>query len=294
MVRFTSEEMKGIMKQPQDSCPFFNNVIQTISKRIEDFDYKNITKVNEDIYDNIYKAFDIIDDIKKWSIQWENLYNDSKNDLEKDSFITAFKDSAYNAFDKQKDFNKEKEISDFKNNVGIFTSEVRNLNIKNNLIEFNEDEIKDNHISLEVRKEILLNKIEKFRKYAMLNRTFGNDIKKAYKEISYQKELDDVIQPVEIIEEDQKKKPSLFNLGVLDHEKTFEYLERENIISDLEHVLLTKMTFDKKEKFVIKKIKENNPDIKEVVYFKNIEDFRNKNGYTVNKENTNKRKLKNK
>ena len=128
----------------------------------------------------------------------------------------------------------------------------------------------------------------------MLNRTFGNDIKKAYKEISYQKELDDVIQPVEIIEEDQKKKPSLFNLGVLDHEKTFEYLERENIISDLEHVLLTKMTFDKKEKFVIKKIKENNPDIKEVVYFKNIEDFRNKNGYTVNKENTNKRKLKNK
>ena len=63
MVRFTSEEMKGIMKQPQDSCPFFNNVIQIISKRIEDFDYKNITKVNEDIYDNIYKAFDIIDDI---------------------------------------------------------------------------------------------------------------------------------------------------------------------------------------------------------------------------------------
>tara|TARA_Y100001960_G_scaffold317260_1_gene385357 strand:- start:8922 stop:9806 length:885 start_codon:yes stop_codon:yes gene_type:complete len=294
MVRFTSEEMKGIMKQPQDSCPFFNNVIQIISKRIEDFDYKNITKVNEDIYDNIYKAFDIIDDIKKWSIQWENLYNDSKNDLEEDSFVTAFKDSAYNAFDKQKDFNKEKEISDFKNNVGIFTSEVRNLNIKNNLIEFNEDEIKDNHISLEIRKEILLNKIERFRKYAMLNRTFGNDIKKAYKEISYQKELDDVIQPVEIIEEEQKKKPSLFNLGVLDHEKTFEYLERENIISDLEHVLLTKMTFDKKEKFVIKKIKENNPDIKEVVYFKNIEDFRAKNGYTVNKENTNKRKLKNK
>lgn len=294
MVRFTSEEMKGIMKQPQDSCPFFNNVIQIISKRIEDFDYKNITKVNEDIYDNIYKAFDIIDDIKKWSIQWENLYNDSKNDLEEDSFITAFKDSAYNAFDKQKDFNKEKEISDFKNNVGIFTSEFRNLNIKNNLIEFNEDEIKDNHISLEIRKEILLNKIEKFRKYAILNRTFGSDIKKAYKEISYQKELDDVIQPVEIIEEEQKKKPSLFNLGVLDHEKTFEYLERENIISDLEHVLLTKMTFDKKEKFVIKKIKENNPDIKEVVYFKNIEDFRDKNGYTVNKENTNKRKLKNK
>ena len=144
------------------------------------------------------------------------------------------------------------------------------------MIEFNEDEIKDNHISLEIRKEILLNKIEKFRKYAILNRTFGSDIKKAYKEISYQKELDDVIQPVEIIEEEQKKKPSLFNLGVL------------------EHVLLTKMTFDKKEKFVIKKIKENNPDIKEVVYFKNIEDFRDKNGYTVNKENTNKRKLKNK
>lgn len=294
MVRFTSEEMKGIMKQPQDSCPFFNNVIQIISKRIEDFDYKNITKINEEIYDNIYKAFDIIEDIKKWSIQWENLYNDNKKDLEEDVFITAFKDSAYNALDRQKDFDKEKEINNFKNNVGIFTSEVRNLNIKNNLIEFNEKEIEDNHISLETRKEILLNEIERFRKYAMLNRTFGNDIKKAYKEISYQNELDDVIQPVEIIEEEQKKKPSLFNLGVLDHEKTFEYLERENIISDLEHVLLTKMTFDKKEKFVIKKIKENNPDIKEVVYFKNIEDFRNKNGYTVNKENTNKRKLKNK
>lgn len=294
MVRFTSEEMKGIMKQPQDSCPFFNNVIQIISKRVEDFDYKNITKINEEIYDNIYKAFDIIEDIKKWSIQWENLYNDNKKDLEEDVFITAFKDSAYNALDKQKDFDKEKEINNFKNNVGIFTSEVRNLNIKNNLIEFNEEEIEDNHISLEARKEILLNEIERFRKYAMLNRTFGNDIKKAYKEISYQNELDDVIQPVEIIEEEQKKKPSLFNLGVLDHEKTFEYLERENIISDLEHVLLTKMTFDKKEKFIIKKIKENNPDIKEVVYFKNIEDFRNKNGYTVNKENTNKRKLKNK
>jgi hypothetical protein len=294
MVRFTSEEMKGIMKQPQDSCPFFNNVIQIISKRIEDFDYKNITKINEEIYDNIYKAFDIIEDIKKWSIQWENLYNDNKKDLEEDVFITAFKDSAYNALDKQKDFDKEKEINNFKNNVGIFTSEIRNLNVKNNLIEFNEEEIEDNHISLEARKEILLNEIERFRKYAMLNRTFGNDIKKAYKEISYQNELDDVIQPVEIIEEEQKKKPSLFNLGVLDHEKTFEYLERENIISDLEHVLLTKMTFDKKEKFVIKKIKENNPNITEVVYFKNIEDFRNKNGYTVNKENTNKRKLKNK
>lgn len=294
MVRFTSEEMKGIMKQPEDSCPFFNNVIQIISKSIEDFDYKNITKVNEEIYDNIYKAFYIIEDIKKWSIQWENLYNDNKKDLEEDVFITAFKDSAYNALDKQKDFDKEKEINNFKNNVGIFTSEVRNLNIKNNLIEFDEKEIEDNHISLEARKEILLNEIERFRKYAMLNRTFGNDIKKAYKEISYQNELDDVIQPVEIIEEEQKKKPSLFNLGVLDHEKTFEYLERENIISDLEHVLLTKMTFDKKEKFVIKKIKESNPDIKEVVYFKNIEDFRNKNGYTVNKENTNKRKLKNK
>jgi hypothetical protein len=294
MVRFTSEEMKGIMKQPQDSCPFFNNVTQIISKRIEDFDYKNITKINEEIYDNIYKAFDIIEDIKKWSIQWENLYNDNKKDLEEDVFITAFKDSAYNALDKQKDFDKEKEINNFKNNVGIFTSEIRNLNVKNNLIEFNEEEIEDNYISLEARKEILLNEIERFRKYAMLNRTFGNDIKKAYKEISYQNELDDVIQPVEIIEEEQKKKPSLFNLGVLDHEKTFEYLERENIISDLEHVLLTKMTFDKKEKFVIEKIKENNPDIKEVVYFKNIEDFRNKNGYTVNKENTNKRKLKNK
>jgi hypothetical protein len=294
MVRFTSEEMKGIMKQPQDSCPFFNNVTQIISKRIEDFDYKNITKINEEIYDNIYKAFDIIEDIKKWSIQWENLYNDNKKDLEEDVFITAFKDSAYNALDKQKDFDKEKEINNFKNNVGIFTSEIRNLNVKNNLIEFNEEEIEDNYISLEARKEILLNEIERFRKYAMLNRTFGNDIKKAYKEISYQNELDDVIQPVEIIEEEQKKKPSLFNLGVLDHEKTFEYLERENIISDLEHVLLTKMTFDKKEKFVIKKIKENNPNITEVVYFKNIEDFRNKNGYTVNKENTNKRKLKNK
>ena len=294
MVRFTSEEMKGIMKQPQDSCPFFNNVIQIISKRIEDFDYENITKVNDEIYDNIYKAFDVIEDIKKWSIQWENLYNDNKKDLEEDVFITAFKDSAYNALDKQKDFDKEKEINNFKNNVGIFTSEVRNLNIKNNLIEFNEDEIEDNHISLEVRKEILLNEIERFRKYAMLNRTFGNDIKKTYKEISFQNELNDVIQPVEIIEEEQKKKPNLFILGVLDHEKTFEFLERENIISDLEHVLLTKMTFDKKEKFVIKKIKENNPDIKEVVYFNNIEDFRNKNGYILNKENTNKRKLKNK
>lgn len=293
MVRFTSEEMKGIMKQPQDSCPFFNNVIQIISKRVEDFDYKNITKINEEIYDNIYKAFDVIEDIKKWSIQWENLYNDNKNDLEEDVFIITFKDSAYNALKKQKNFDKEKEINNFKNNVGIFTSEVRNLNIKNNLIEFNEKEIEDNHISLEARKEILLNEIEKFRKYAMLNRTFGNDIKKAYKEISYQNELNDVIQPVEIIEEEQKKKPSLFILGVLDHEKTFEYLEKENIISDLEHVLLTKMTFDKKEKFIVKKIKENNPDIKEVVYFKNIEDFRNKNGYIVNKENTNKRKLKN-
>ncbi len=265
-IKFTSEELLGIMKQPKDSCPFFNNIIQIINQTLNNENYKNIKNVNNEIYKNLDNAFDTIENIKEWSKQWEKKYLDNKI-LSKDNvFIEAYVKTGYYSFNKQEKLKIEKENLIFKQKIKDFF-----LNIEN----------KESKI-IEQDKKIIFDKIEEFRNNASLNREFGSNLKKAYKEISIENDFNDIIQPYEIIKEEQDIKNNFFILGILDHKKTFEYLLNNEYINGIEEVLISKMEDKKKEDFILNKIKKQNTEIDTIFYFKNIKDFQEKKGYVSN------------
>ena len=277
-INFTSEELLGIMKQPKDSCPFFNNIIKIINQTLNNKDYKNIKNINDEIYKNLDNAFYIIEDIKEWSNQWEKKYLDNKNLSEGNVFVEAYIKTGYNSFNKQEKLNINKEHLTFKENIKDFLKKA---------------EHKENK-TIEQDKKIIFDKIEEFRNNASLNRDFGSNLKKAYKEISIENDFNDIIQPYEIIKEEQSIKENCFILGILDHKKTFEYLLNNEYINEIEEVLISKMENKKKEDFIINKIKKENKEIHTIFYFKNIKAFQEKKGYiskkTIENDFSNKQK----
>lgn len=266
-IKFTSEELLGIMKQPKDSCPFFNNIIQIINQTLNNENYKNIKNVNNEIYKNLDNAFDTIKSIKEWSKQWEKKYLDNKILSENNIFIEAYIKTGYDSFNKQEKLKIEKENLIFKQKIKEFFLNIENKESK----------------TIDQDKKMIFDKIEEFRDNAILNREFGSNLKKAYKEISIENDFNDIIQPYEIIKEEQNIKNNFFILGILDHKKTFEYLLNNEYINEIEEVLISKMEDKKKEDFILNKIKKQNTEIDTIFYFKNIEDFQEKKGYVSNK-----------
>lgn len=281
-VTFTSEELKRVIKQPEDSCPFFNNSLELINKKIKDNENNKSEAFLKNIKHSMNEAFLVIDDISKWATSWEKLYEDNKSLSANDSFVKAYVQEAHKNKKNVSNFNLNEKFEIFKEKIDFFIDDIDSDNIKNELNQISKEENETNRIMIDINRKILFEGIEDFRDFAKNQRGIGEFFKKAYKEISLINDFNDIIQPYELIEEEQKKENS-FILGVLDHEKTFEQLEKLNIINEYDEIILTKMSFEKKKNFIIKKIKESNPEVSNIFYFDNIDSFIDNKGYSKEK-----------
>lgn len=267
--KFTSEELKGFIKQPEDSCPHLNEILLKCQNADENFEKDTIN-----FLDN---ATEVIDRIKVWQNHWQNEYLKNKSYSEDDDFIQAYTKTAnYYKKDLMK-INFTRILEETKKLIRQYQDEI---NIKNNK-EFliNNNEKADVYMS--DKKKLILENVEEIRSFASLNRKVGQFYKDSYKHISYEHDFNDLIQPIEIIREEQGNDDTKFNLGIINHKKTFENLIKNNYFEDHEIASFRLFNNDKIENLIVKRIKEKHPEIKDVIYYNNIEDYRNKKGYNI-------------
>lgn len=267
-INFTSEELKGIMKQPQDSCPFLNEVIHYISIQ------KDKRNLSSNCLESLNNASKVIHSIKDWGQEWKKEYLAKEPLGVDDDFVEAYIDSAKHYQRQNKRFDLNFEIQHL--HTLIENYEEGFLEEQKSLPEFNQAE-HDNY--MKYKSVQILENVERIRNYAKNERSIGQSYKDAYKNISINHEIGDLDQPYEIIHNEQGHRNNIFNLGVLNHQKTFKTLKAKGIIDDFEMVSLSMLSRNKMKEFVFSKIKEYEPTVESIVCFDTIDDFKNKNGY---------------
>ena len=75
-LKFTSEELKGIKKQPIDTCPFLNNILMSISSF-----KKGMPNPINDIFENLELSTQNMSAIKEWQSEWVSNFNKIKSKL---------------------------------------------------------------------------------------------------------------------------------------------------------------------------------------------------------------------
>lgn len=288
-IKFTSEELKNIIKQPKDSCPHLNYALQKIESENTTEDAKKNVEIE------LNEAGVTIFDIIEWQQQWKNLFENNKHLDDNDVFVEAYVHTAESLKDTYPKFDLKTNISELISGFEDYQDEIFNKKMCNDLVEFSKEEKEENDLFIDMKKKSLSNKIEEIRSYAINQREIGRNYKEAYKQISLNNELNDIIQPQEIIMEEQN--PSdVFILGVLNHEKTTDKLIHDELITDVEGVLFSKMNSKNKIDFIKTKLKEKGQKQEKIAYYENLEDFQNKNKYKttlINEKQKNKVKRKN-
>lgn len=278
--KFTSEELKGIMKQPKDSCPYLNKVIEFVSISA---DSGNILERSTS---ELNKAVSVIEQISKWSSEWNHIYSEKEGIIE-DPFVEAYLERCEYHSNQNKPFDLERSINSLKDHLGNYDDGIYEREHKPKGL--NEKEHDD---YLTYKKQVILENIEQIRDYAINERAIGQNYKEAYKNISIELELNDIIQPNEIIREEQGHKPNTLNLGILIHDKTTQSFFNQGLLDDFEVSSLSMMDNKQKETILLSKVKNHHPEIENIAFYKDMNDFQKGKGYTV--INTAKQSLKNK
>ncbi len=284
-IKFTSEELKNIIKQPKDSCPHLNYALQKIESESTSHDAKK----NVDI--ELAQAGSVIFDIIEWQSQWKELFETHKEHHLDDPFVEAYIQTA-EEIEREKDIDITNSLTDINERFEDYQNEIFNKKMSNDLVSFNDEEKEENVLYIDMQKKELTQKIENIRKFAINQRSVGENYKNAYKQISLINDFDDILQPCEIIIEEQKNNDSLV-LGILNHERTTEALIKNDLMSDIEGVLFNKMSSNKKINFIKTKIKENELEYKTIAYYDELDDFQKGNKYkteTINKNKLTKNK----
>lgn len=285
--RYTTEELKGLRAQPEDSCPYLNNIIQNIQLMINNSD----SSYSENILLNLEKAFEVISELDDWDKSWKESFSvlDKKDDfviiaeLEKDKFkkINPIK-------------LKEEFLTIF-NDEFIGMIDDLSFNKKDVELQVSDEDMKINKLFINMKKVDLHDVIEKIREYASSKRAYTNYMKSAYKNYSVSNNINDIIQPSELIDEQIKphEKNDIYNLGVILSDQSINKLSRDNIINDIELVLVEKMDDKNKTELIIDAI--NNAGFNKISYYKSLSDFSQGKGYKTERiKNIQSLKMKNK
>lgn len=273
-VTFTSEELKNIVKQPKDSCPYLNYVLHSIESKNLVQDEKNKVESNLD------SAKKIIKNIIVWQKDWEKILEKQKIEEHDDPFVEAYIQAA-NETKKRKTIDLDNSITTLNEGFEDFQNELRNCNMSNELVFFNKDEKEENTLYIEMKKNTLIDTIEDIRRFAINQRGIGQHYKDAYKQISISNDFNDIIQPQEVILEEQDEK-DVFVIGILNHEKTTDALIKNDIFDEIEGLLFEKMNTPKKIEFLQYKLKNNDSyDQNKIAFYETMSDFQNKNKYKV-------------
>ena len=286
--KYTTEELKGIIPQPEDSCPYFNNAILKIQKMINDSD----SSLEDSILEDIEKGLNVIERIEIWTNEWMPNFDIIDEDEElSQAYILAAEDSLNKAtqIDIKKTHENFKEV--FSND---FVGQIEDLSfvaLPEDNIELSEDDLKIAPIFVNIKKDELNDLIEELRSYASLKRAFTNHMKTAYKNHSIMNDLNDIIQPVELIEEQLSKNKKTYNLGVLGSEQSLNKLLNSNIITNIDLFLINKMPDEKKSEIIFDNLRTEG--FEKVSFYKSLDNFKEGKGYKTQKLNI-KNKLKNK
>lgn len=272
-IKFTSEELKNIIKQPKDSCPHLNYALQKIESENTSSDVK------ENVDKELYQAGRIIYDIIEWQTQWKELFLKNKSYNLEDPFVEAYIQTA-EQIEKKEKIDLSTNINSINERFEEYQNEILNKDMSNDLLMFNDEEKTENILYIDMQKKELTRKIEDIREFAIEQRNIGENYKNAYKQISLINDFNDIIQPNEIIMEEQKNS-DVFILGVLNHQKTTEELIKNDLMNDVEGVLFDKMSSKKKLEFIKTKIKDNEFDYKNIAYYDKLDDFQKGNKYKV-------------
>lgn len=267
---YTTEELLGFSKQPEDSCPHFNNIIFNIQKMIN---------TNDNLVDEILKSFEsglsVIDKIKSWNSEWESKFSNIDKQSKENSFYITFaedsilKISNFNFFEKKEEF-------EFLINNDFFNA-LKDRKLIDGEIGLNSEEIYDDKLYIQMKRNQVLDIVESFRDYASCKRAYTNYMKMAYVNHSVIHELNDIVRPYDIINDEMKKDGKTYNLGVIFGEPSFSKLIKDGILSDIDVILIKNSDNKNKKELLLKKINESGFD--KVSFYESLDDFRNKKGY---------------
>ena len=268
--KYTSEELTGIIKQPEDTCPHLNNIIKDIQSMIST---NNISKI-EDIKEHFTKADNVFKRIVEWSEEWNSLY--LKNEKLDDSKV--FYDAAKNNLKIVNLYNTEslklKILDLVKNDISSIIEASKDYHFSNT-------EKKENSLLLNMKRDSAFKLIENYRTVAINRRSYGNHIKKAYKDISIMNDFYDVFQPVEYLSEQNSNK-NTYLLGIKDSEPAYNTLIKDNIITESDFFILSKMDLKNKDEIIFDLIKKEGFD--NVLFYESISDFKTDKSSFKNKE----------
>lgn len=285
-VKFTSEELKGMDKQPEDSCPHLNEIIEHISIN------KNKNNLSERCFSSLQNAKDVIIRISSWAEKWKNELDSNSDLVSDDPFVDAYLETADFHKNENLHFDINKEITNINCNIENYEEGLKEYLEKP--LGFDESSHND---YMNYKKETILKSVEHIRNYAKNERSVGQNYKDAYKNISIELDLNDIIQPYEIINEEQGFKNNIINLGILHHEKTFKEMERIGLLEEHQSAMFSILNKEQIESVIFESVKKEHPDTESIVYFKDLESFQQNKGYDVKRtnklenKNTNRRKL---
>lgn len=283
-MRYTTEELKGYKKQPEDSCPHFNNAIQEIQKSINEGKSDFI----DDISNHINNAVLVVNKIEDWSNDWERSFSLINNN---DDIVVAYVLAAKEEKEKYENIDLEDLKENFESVLNNdFLDELDSIGFDDPDFELDPEQDEIDRLFLNMKRDQLFGFIENMRTYASSKRAYTNHMKEAYKNHSIINDLNDIIQPYELIE-DQKKSNNVYNLGVIFSESSNSKLKDDGIISDIDLFLLDKMNEKEKKEIIMEGIKKSG--YASVSFYKTLDDFRDKKGYKTEKiDNKPKNKIK--
>lgn len=274
-IKFTTEELKGFVAQPEDSCPHFNDIIQNIQRMINNVD----VNLEDNIIESLNKGFKIIERIDGWSNGWKDSFDEiSIDDVVTEAYVSAANEELQKNEKINIDEIKEKFLDVLTND---FTGQISDLSFNNPDIELTEAELNIDRLFINMKKVELNEYIEEMRTFASTKRAYTNYMKDAYKNHSLINDKNDIIQPSEIISEQIKPNDNIYNLGVLFSEQSINKLIKDDVISEIDSFLIEKMNNKDKKDLILESLDKNG--FKKVSYYKDLRDFQEGKGYKTEK-----------